>query len=103
MAVEVSEFLAYSPSVAPSDAPTHSATSRAVNPLPYFLQYISDEMNFLEWVAYILIVVGCGLRAANLSETNSSASIVALGTVLLWLKLTHFLRPDRRVEESALV
>lgn len=55
--------------------------------------FFSDGENVLDWIAYILVVVGCGLRLGNMKETNDSASVMAVGTMLLWLKLTHFLRP----------
>lgn len=58
-----------------------------------FIQYSFDGMNVLDWTAYILVFAGCVLRVKNQSETNDSASIMAIGTMLLWLKMTHFLRP----------
>lgn len=55
--------------------------------------FFTDGENVLDCGAYISVVVGCGIRLANQRETNDSASAMAFGTMLLWLKLVHFLRP----------
>lgn len=57
--------------------------------------YASDTQNALDWSAYILLFAGTSYRVYLGEETLESASIMAVATILVWLKLLYFLRPFR--------
>lgn len=57
----------------------------------YIFQYWTDYL--VGWIAYSLTLVGCGLRLSYGMETKTSADVMAVATVFVFLKGLDLLRP----------
>jgi hypothetical protein len=55
----------------------------------FFKSYIS----YVDMLTYLLIYIGCGYRIADRQESYRAASVMSIATVLLFFKVTYFLRP----------
>lgn len=57
------------------------------------IEYFTDMQNYLDWASYGLLYSALGIRTYEQRETYTSSSIMAVTTILLWLKFLYFLRP----------
>ena len=56
-----------------------------------FLDYFNE--NFVDWLAYSLTLIGCLIRCVAWLETNTSAAVMAVATLFVYLKGLDYLRP----------
>lgn len=57
------------------------------------IAYLSDAQNIIEIGSHVIVFVAFAMRCTSRNETLTSASIMAVATVLLWFKALYYLRP----------
>lgn len=57
------------------------------------IEYFTSFSNMFDLTAFVLLIAGNGLRLQNQTESDDSAALLAVGTVMLYGDFLFFLRP----------